>query len=130
MMAKQARQIWESPFGRNEQLWMIDGARVIFDDKPGLVYQHGLIADDTVIIKKRGVVWLDLPVGERVSIELVSEDEGLVPTLDVLFDGTVVSHGSKSYVVQVPIYQRVQFQVRVSGAGATRLVSLSVNRLE
>jgi hypothetical protein len=126
------KQSWASNFGRNESLYMIDGATIRFDSEPGLLFEHGLIRDHTLVIKKCGVDWRDLPVGEAISIQLDAEDQGLISEFEVVFqtpEGQQHHRSQKTLELKVPVYSEFEVWIRLSGSGQTRLKAIKVDRV-
>lgn len=131
MSQKIQRLYWRHNFKRSDSFYLLDGARVIYDELPGVVFEHQMIRKNMPILELSSEKFLGLPTNEIVKFSLDSEDFGLFPFLEVRFFKGLEQVASfsesdkKSIEFVVPEHDDFIVKVRVFGAGYARLLSLT-----
>ncbi|GAB2024147.1 hypothetical protein OfM1_02170 [Lactovum odontotermitis] len=130
-MGNLQRVYWRQNFVKSEQLYLLDGARVIYDEQPGILYEHWMIRDNMPILVKPQAQFQNLPIGETVEFTLDTKDDGLFSFLEIRFFkqmslvASFAETKQKSVKFVVPEYDDLTVRIRVRGAGSTRLLSVT-----
>jgi hypothetical protein len=114
---------------------LLDGACVRADKLPGVLYQHGLVQDNFVIIEWQDLPFFGLMKYRKFKIALESEDAGLFAFPEIIFvkeraEKSFLDSQSKTLQFEVPDYDDFKVRVRVRGAGQTRLIALTADLIE
>lgn len=130
-MGNLQRVYWRQNFVKSDQLYLLDGARVLYDEQPGILYEHRMIRENMPILVKPQAQFQNLPIGESVEFTLNSEDDGLFSFLEIRFFkkmslvASFAQTKQKSVKFVVPEYDDLTVRIRVRGAGTTRLMSVT-----
>ncbi|MDR2975948.1 MAG: hypothetical protein LBV19_01365 [Streptococcaceae bacterium] len=129
-MGNLQRVYWQQDFVKSDQLYLLDGARVRYDEQPGILYEHRMLRDNLPILEKPRAQFQNLPVGETISFTLNSEDSGLFSFLEVRFfkrqklTASFAAAEQKTLQFVIPDYDDLTVRIRVRGSGSTRLFSV------
>ncbi|MDR0199491.1 MAG: hypothetical protein LBI43_02820 [Streptococcaceae bacterium] len=129
LLQRPPKQYWETDFKRSDPLYLLDGAIVRYPEA-GILYEHHLIRDNMCIIELPQARFYGLPVGEKMTVTLASEDDGLWSFPEVKFFKAYKAIASfydlekKSTTFTVPAYDDFLVRIHVRGNGTTHLKSV------
>ncbi|GAB2026471.1 hypothetical protein [Lactovum odontotermitis] len=114
---------------------LLDGARVRIDRSEGVLYQHGLVKDNFVILELAGQPFFNLMKHRRFRLTIESEDQGLFAFPEIVFikerkKRSFADRGSKTVYFVTPDYDDFAVRVRVRGAGKTQLIALRADMID
>ncbi|MDR0299585.1 MAG: hypothetical protein LBI13_05830 [Streptococcaceae bacterium] len=131
MLMKNQRVFYQREFKKSDQLYLLDGARVIYDERPGFLYEHLMVRDNMPVLELGRHEFMALPVGESCELSLNSRDNGLFSFIEIQFFTAGEKTASfselqkKSVSFVVPKYDDYLIRVRMRGSGTSHLLSLS-----
>ncbi|MFV0556006.1 MAG: hypothetical protein ACK5LM_02745 [Lactovum sp.] len=127
------RLYWRYNFTKSDKFYLLDGARVVYDEGEEIVFEHHLIKKNMPILELSSEHFFGLPINEIVKFSIDSEDFGLFSFLEIIFFkkaeeiARFSDRTKKSVEFVVPKYDSFSIKLRVTGSGYTHLLGITAS---